>query len=110
MMDNVQEHNNCINIPTTKLLYLIKVIRIIKSRRMRWAGHVPPIGTKRNAYRILMVKTEGKRPPGRPTHRLEDIKMDRRQTGWGGMDWIHLAQDRDKWKALVKTVMNLRVS
>jgi hypothetical protein len=65
---------------------------------------------KRNAYRILVGKLEGKRPLGRPTRRWEDnIRMDLRETGWGGMDWIDLAQDRDQWRDVVNTVMNLRV-
>jgi hypothetical protein len=86
------------------------IIRIIKSRRMRWAGHVACTGVKRNAYRTLVGKPEGNRPLGRPRCRWEDnIKMDLRETGWGGMDWIDLAQDRDQWKALVNTVVNLQV-
>jgi hypothetical protein len=65
-------------------------------------------GEKRNAYRILMGKPDGKRPAGR--HKwVDDVKMDLRETGWGGMDWIDLVQDRDQWRALVNTVMNLRV-
>jgi hypothetical protein len=69
------------------------------------------MGEKRNAYRILVGKPEGKRPLGRPRHRPEDnIKMDLRDIGWGGMDWIHLAQDMDQWRALVNTVLNLRGS
>jgi hypothetical protein len=84
------------------------IIRIIKSRRMRRAGHVVRMGAKRNAYRILVGKAEGKRPQGRPRHKWEDnIRMDLREIGWGGMDWIDLAQDRDQWRALV--IMNLRV-
>jgi hypothetical protein len=67
-------------------------------------------GEKRNAYRILVGKPERKRPLGRPRHRrVDNIKMDTREIGWGGMDWIDLAQDRDQWKALVNTVANLRV-
>jgi hypothetical protein len=82
-------------------------IRRIKSRRMRWAGHVERIGEKRNAYRILVGKPEGKRPLG---GRWEDnIRMDLREIGWGGMSWIDLAQDRDQWRALMNTVMSLRV-
>jgi hypothetical protein len=77
---------------------------------MRWAGHVACIGEKTNANRILVGKPEGKRPIGRPRCRWEDnIIMDHREIGWGGMDWIDLAQDRDQWRALVNTVMNLRV-
>jgi hypothetical protein len=65
---------------------------------------------KRKAYRILVVKPEGKRPLGRPRRRWEDnIRMDLREIGWGGMDWIDLAQNRDQWKALVNMVINLRV-
>jgi hypothetical protein len=67
-------------------------------------------GAKKNACRILREKPEGKRPVGRPRHRWEDnIKMDLREIGWGGMDWIDLAQDRYHWRALVNTVMNLQV-
>jgi hypothetical protein len=80
---------------------------MIKSRRMRWAGHVARMGETRNAYRILVGKPEGKRPLGRP--RLRWVDMDLREIGWNGMDWIELAQDRDQWRALVNTVMNLRV-
>jgi hypothetical protein len=67
------------------------------------------MGEKRNAYRIMMGKLEGKRPLGRPRRRWEDIRMDLRKIGWGGMDWIDLAQDRDRWRAVVNTVMGLRV-
>jgi hypothetical protein len=86
------------------------IIRIIKSRRMRWAGHVARIGEKRNAYRLLVGKPEGKRPLGRPRRRWEDnIRMDLGEVGWGAVDWIGLAQDRDRWRALVNSVLNLRV-
>jgi hypothetical protein len=65
---------------------------------------------KRNAYRILVRKPEGKRPPGRHRRRwVDNIKIDLRDTGWGDMDWVDLAQARNRWRALVKTVMNLRV-
>jgi hypothetical protein len=81
----------------------------MESRRMRWAGHVARMGEKRNAYRIVVGKPEGKRPLGRPRRRWEDnIRIDVREIGWGGMDWIELAQDREHWMALVNTVMNLR--
>jgi hypothetical protein len=81
-----------------------------KSRRMRWAGHVAGMGKKRNAYRIWVGKPEVKRLLGMSRRRLVDnIKIDLRELGWDGMDWIELAQDRDQWRALVNTVMNLRV-
>jgi hypothetical protein len=80
------------------------------SRRMRWAGHVARTGEKRNAYRILVEKPEGERPLGRFRRNWKDnIKTDPREIGCCGMDWIYLAQDRDQWRALVNTVMNLRV-
>jgi hypothetical protein len=83
---------------------------MIKSRRMRWMGHVAPIGEWRNAYRILMGEAEGKRPLGRPRRRwIDNIKMDLREIGRDGVDWVDMAQDRDQWRALVNTVFNLRV-
>jgi hypothetical protein len=86
------------------------IIRIIKSRRMRWAGHVARRGAKRNAYRLLAGKPEGKRPLGRPRRRwVHNIMMDLGEIGWAGVDWIGLAQDRDKWSALVNAVMNVQV-
>jgi hypothetical protein len=86
------------------------IIRMIKSGRMRWAGHVAQIGEKMNAYRILVGKPEGKRPLGRPTHRwVSNIKMDLREIGWDGKEWIDLTQDRDQWRALLNTAINLRV-
>jgi hypothetical protein len=84
---------------------------MIKSRRMRLAGHVAQMGAKRTAYRILVGKPEGKRPLGRPRCSwVNNIKIDLRGIMWNGMDWIDLAQDRDQWRALVNTVMNLQVS
>ena len=84
------------------------IVRVIKSRRMRWAGHVARTGERRGVYRVLVRKPEGKRPLGRPRHRWDDnIKMDLQEVGCGGMDWIELAQDRDRWRALVNVVMNL---
>jgi hypothetical protein len=83
---------------------------MIKSRRVRWAGNIARMGEKRNAYRILAGNPEGKRPLGRPRRTwVNNIKMDLREIGWDGMDWIDLAQDRDQWRTLVNTVMNLRV-
>jgi hypothetical protein len=83
---------------------------MIKSRRLRWAGHIARMGEKRNAYRILVRKPEGKRPLRRPRRRrVDDIKMDLRVIGGDGMDWIELVEDRDQWRALVNTVMNFRV-
>jgi hypothetical protein len=87
-----------------------RIIRIINSWRMRWAGHVARMGEERNVYRILVGKPEGKRPLGKPRRRWENIiTMDLREIGWGGMDCIDLAQDRDQWRVLVNTVMNLWV-
>jgi hypothetical protein len=84
------------------------IIRIIKSRRMRWAG--ARIGEKRNAYILLVGRPEGKRPLGRPRHRwVDNIGMDLGEVGWGDLDWIGLAQDSNRWRALVNSVLNLRV-
>jgi hypothetical protein len=87
------------------------IIRQIKSRTMRWVGHVARMGEGRNVYRVLVGKPEGRRPLGRPRRRWEDgIKMDLREIGWGGVwKWIHLAEERDRWRAVVNAVMNLRV-
>jgi hypothetical protein len=82
---------------------------MIKSRRMRLAGHVARKGEKRNAYRILVGKPEGKKPLGRPRRWVDNIKIDLREIGWNGMDWIDLAEDRDQWRSLVNMVMNLRI-
>jgi hypothetical protein len=85
------------------------IIIIIKSKRMRWTGHIARMGEKRNAYRLLVGKPEGKRPLGRPRRRWVDISMDLGEVGWRDVDWIGLAQDRNRWRALVNSVLNLRV-
>jgi hypothetical protein len=86
------------------------IVRVIKSRRMRWAGHVARMWEGRGVYRVLVGRPEGKRLLGRPKQRWEDnIKLDIREIWMDGANWIRLAQDRVQWWAFVKTVMNLRV-
>jgi hypothetical protein len=86
------------------------IIRQIKSRQMRWAGHVERVGEKTKLCKVLVGKPEGKRPLGRRRRRWEDgIRMDLREIDWGSVDWIRLVQDRDTWRAVVSAVMNLRV-
>ncbi|KAJ4447357.1 hypothetical protein ANN_09363 [Periplaneta americana] len=86
------------------------IIRNIKSRRLRWTGHVARMGESRNGYRVLVGRPEGNRPLGRPRRKREDnIKMDLREVGYDDRDWINLAQDRDRWRAYVRAAMNLRV-
>jgi hypothetical protein len=98
--------------PTGKIVALYILILIstfFLARRMRWAGHVARMGEVRGAYNILVGGPEGRRPLGRPRRRWENIKMDLRERWFGDVDWIHWAQDRDRWRALVNTVMNLRL-
>jgi hypothetical protein len=86
------------------------IVRAIKSRRMRWVGHAARMGEKRKAFRLLVGKPEGKRPLGRPRHRwVDNIRIDLGEVGWGDVDWIGLAKDRNRWRALVNSVMNLWV-
>jgi hypothetical protein len=86
------------------------IIRIIKSRRLKWTGHLARMGEKRNAYRLLVGKPEGKKPLGRPRRRwVYNITMDLGEVGWGDVDWIGLAKDRNRWRALVNSVLNLGV-
>jgi hypothetical protein len=86
------------------------IIRIMKSRRKRRAGHVARRGEKRNAYRLLVGKPEGKRPLGRPRRKwVDNIRMGLGKVGWGDVDWIGLAKDRNRWRGLVNSVLNLRV-
>jgi hypothetical protein len=91
------------------LYFLPNIVRVVKSRRMRWAGHVARMGGGRGLHRVLVGKTGGKSPLGRPRRRWEDnIKMDLQEVGGVG-DWMELAQDRDRWRSLVNTVMNFQV-
>ena len=91
------------------LYSLPNILRVVKSRRMRWAGHVVRMGEGRVMHMVLVRKPEGKRPLGRPRRRWEDnSKMDLQEVGGGG-DWMELAQDRDMWRTLVYTVMNFWV-
>ena len=85
------------------------IVWVIKSRRMRWAGHVARMGEERRVYRVLVGKPEGRRPMGRPRRRWADnIRMAVQEVGCGYMDWIGLTQDRDRWRMFVSAVMNLR--
>jgi hypothetical protein len=85
------------------------IIRQMKSRGMRWAGYVARMREERIVYEVLVGKLEGKRPLRRPRRRWKNgIKMYLREIGWGGVEWIHLAQERDRWRAVVNAVMNLR--
>jgi hypothetical protein len=94
----------------TNLYSSPNVFRVIKVRRMRWAGHVTLMIESRGVYRVVEGKPEGKNPLGRTRRRWKDsIKMDLEDVGCGGMDWIELTQNRDRWRVLVNAVMKLRV-
>jgi hypothetical protein len=99
-------HNEELN----DLYSLPNIVRVVKSRRMSWAGHVARMWEDGGVHRVLVGKPEGKRPLGRPRRRWENnIKMDLQKVGGGRGDWMELAQDRDRWRALVDTVRNFRV-
>ena len=86
------------------------IVRVIKSRRMRWARHVARMGEEIGVYRVLVGKSEGKRPLGRPRRRwVDNIRTDLQEMGCGHVDWIGMAQNRDKWRKLMSAVINLRV-
>jgi len=85
------------------------IVQVIKSRRMRWAGHVAHMGEERGMFRVFVGKPEGRRPLGRHRRRWDNIRMDLQEVGCGYLDWIGLAQDRDRWRTLVSVVMNLWV-
>jgi hypothetical protein len=95
-------HNEEVN----DLYFSPNIIRGVKSRRMRWTGRVAV--ERRGAYRVLVRRSEGKRPLGRSSWK-DNIKMDLHEVGWGDMDWMYLAEVRDRWRAIVNAVMNLRV-
>jgi len=106
-----EEWKKLYNEELSDLYSLPNIVWVVKSTRMIWAGHVARMGEGRSLHRVLVGKPEGKRPLGRPRRRWEDnIKMNLQEVGGGCEDWMELAQDRDRWRALVSTVMNLQVT
>jgi hypothetical protein len=104
------EWRKLLNEELNELYSLPNIVQVVKSRRMRLAGHVARMGEERGVHRVLVGKPKGKRPLGRPRYRWEDnIKMDVQEVEAGRGDWMELAQDRDGWRALVSTVKNHRV-
>jgi len=94
----------------SNLYSLLNIVRVVKSRRIRWTGHVASMGEGRDVHRVLVVKPEGKRPLGRPRRkREENIKMDLQEFGGDCGNWVELAQVRDNWRALLSMVMKFRV-
>ena len=105
-VEGIKLHNE----ELSELYSLPNILRMVKSRRMRWAGHVARMGKGRVVQRFRVGKPEGKRPLGRPRSRWEDnIKMDLQEVGGDCGDWMELAQDSERWRALVSTLMNFRV-
>ena len=105
-----EEWRKLYNEELSDLYSLPNIVRVVKSRRMRWAGHVALMGEGRIVHRVLVEKPEGKRPLGRPRRRWEDnIDLDLQEVGGGCGDWMELAQDRDRWRALLNMVMNFRI-
>ena len=98
------------NVELNDLYSSPNIVRMIKSRRMRWAGHVARMEEGRGVHKVFVGKPEGKRPLGRPRRRWEDnIKMDLQEVGRGCGDWMESVQDRDRWRVLVSTVVNFWV-
>ena len=107
--DEVTEERRKLHNEELRDLYsLPNIVQVVKSRRIRWAGHVARMGEGKVVHTVIVGKPEGKRLLERPRRKWEDIKLDLREVGGGG-DWMESAQDRDRWRALVNTVMNFRL-